>query len=147
MGFIYLLYNDEGKGYIGRTTDIKRRIYHHKSNKNTTNSKLLGTFKCEILEICENDYLYDYERYYYDMYNEMFPNMIVNKRMPLQSAKEWYKKNTDRLAELQKERNIKHPNKKREQRIKWLENNAEKMKQYQKEYYKERYRLKKSLQI
>jgi predicted GIY-YIG superfamily endonuclease len=132
MGFIYLLYNDEGKGYIGRTKNIERRIYGHKSNKNTTNSKLLGTFKCEILEICENDCLYDYERYYYDMYNEMFPNMIVNERIPLQTQKEWYENNADRLSALQKERNKKNPEKKVEQRKKWLENNAEKMKQYQK---------------
>ncbi len=76
MGYIYLLYNDEGKGYIGRTKNITQRLNGHR------NRLILDNHKCEILEEVDNDYLVDYEQYYYEMYNEMFPNMLVNKCRP-----------------------------------------------------------------
>jgi hypothetical protein len=101
MGVIYLLYNEEGKGYIGQTKNIKKRLNRH-HNKSQTRSELLGDFKCEILEECDNDYLADYEQYYYDMYNEMFPNMLVNRNRPSQTVKEWIKKNPEKIKQRQK---------------------------------------------
>tara|TARA_R110000868_G_C10511354_1_gene732139 strand:+ start:139 stop:519 length:381 start_codon:yes stop_codon:yes gene_type:complete len=116
MGYIYLLYNEEGYGYIGQTVNIKRRIKDHKSKNQNTNSKQLGKFKCEILEECDNDYLMDYEQYYYDMYNDMFPNMLVNKYRPNQTFKEYCIKNYKK-------------------RIEYRENRKEQKKIYNKQYY------------
>ena len=101
MGVIYLLYNEEGKGYIGQTKNIKKRLCRH-HNKSGTGSELLGDFKLEILEECDNDYLPDYEQYYYDMYNEMFPNTLVNRNRPSQTVKEWIKKNPENIKQRQK---------------------------------------------
>jgi hypothetical protein len=126
MGYIYLLYNDEGKGYIGRTEKtIRKRILGHNAPSNKCCSKLLGKFEYEILEEVDNDYLYDYEQYYYDMYNEMFPNMLINKSRPKQSPSEYYnvnkaiikkrqskyqKDNKDKLNEYNRNRYIKSKN-------------------------------------
>jgi hypothetical protein len=107
MSCIYLLYNEAGYGYIGKTTNIKKRLRLHEDEMNATRSKLLGEWKCEVLEKVDNDCLDDYERYYYDMYNEMFPNMLVNKYKPLRTKKEWdslnkpkyYEKNKGRILQ------------------------------------------------
>lgn len=98
MGVIYLLHNDAGYGYIGQTIDIGKRLRNHRNKRtNTTTSKLLGNWKCEILEECDNDCLVDYESYWYDFYNELFPNMLVNRDTPLQTLKELREKNKERL--------------------------------------------------
>ena len=96
MGVIYLLYNDAGYGYIGKTKHIKMRKYQHNSNSQKSTAKLLGEWKCEILEKVENADLNDYERYYYDMYNDMFPNMLVNKRVPNSSYNETQKRRQEK---------------------------------------------------
>ena len=96
MGVIYLLYNDDGYGYIGRTENLKQRLIAHKSKGEKTNSKRLGSWKCEILEECADDCLVDYERYWYDFYNELFPNMIVNNKVPNSSYIETQKRRRDK---------------------------------------------------
>lgn len=95
MGWIYLLYDEAGKGYIGQTTNINKRLSVHKSTSNDTCSKYLGEWKCERLEEVENDCLEDFERYWYDFYNEMFPGMLVNKQQPQASGKERQKKHRE----------------------------------------------------
>ncbi len=131
MGCIYLLYNEEGRGYIGQTTNIKKRLKEHKNKKEMSNSKLLGVWKCEILEEVDDDCLADYERYYYDMYNEMFPNMLVNKKIPLLTKKEssnkWKEANKEYYKEIQKD---------------WCKKNPEKIKEA-----KKRFRAKKREQL
>jgi predicted GIY-YIG superfamily endonuclease len=98
MGVIYMLYNQEGNAYIGQTIDIGKRLRNHRNKRtNTTASKLLGNWNCEILEECDDECLVDYERYWYDFYNELFPNMIVNIDTPLQTLKEWREKNKQNL--------------------------------------------------
>jgi len=122
MGVIYLLYNDEGYGYIGKTINIKKRILRHRDKPhNYTNSKKLGdTWKCEILEEIENDYLNDYEQYYYDMYNDLFDGMLVNKKRPLNTIKEYKEQNRGEIILKQKE---------------WREQNKDEIILKQKEYY------------
>ena len=93
MGFIYLLYNAAGNGYIGQTKQtMVKRIYSHKDKYNHCSSKTLGVFEWLVLEEVANEDLLDFERYYYDMYNEMFPGMLVNKLVPLTDANENQKK-------------------------------------------------------
>jgi predicted GIY-YIG superfamily endonuclease len=111
MGWIYLLYDEAGKGYIGQTRNIKQRLFGHKNKGNKTCSKYLGEWQCEILEEVEDDCLEDFERYWYDFYNELFPGMLVNKCQPLLSRKESHKK--------------------------WRENNSENISKYQKKYREE----------
>tara|TARA_R110000868_G_C10739286_1_gene752250 strand:+ start:219 stop:572 length:354 start_codon:yes stop_codon:yes gene_type:complete len=116
MGCIYLLYNEAGYGYIGQTKNIKRRLREHKKKTEHSHSKMLGEWECEVLEECENDCLLDYEKYWYDFYNELFPYMLVNKIIPLQKntpervinrAKKWYENNKERSKENQRRRRSK----------------------------------------
>jgi hypothetical protein len=102
MGVIYLLYNEEGRGYIGKAKHFKHRLEKHKAPSEMSNSKLLGEFKYEILEECENDCLDDFEGYWYKFYNELFPQMLVNGNTPNQSIKEWKEKNIIDLREKRK---------------------------------------------
>jgi hypothetical protein len=124
MGVIYLLYNDEGYGYIGQTINLYNRLRKHKHSikikSKGCRSHLLGAdFKCEILEEVPNDYLYDYEQYYYDMYYDMFKEMIVNKMRPLNTRKEYEEKNSNK-AKIRKKI--------------WREKNADYVKVKKKEY-------------
>ena len=129
MGWIYLLYDEAGKGYIGQTVDIKRRLIGHKSTSNTTCSKYLGEWQCEILEEVEDDCLEDFEKYWYDFYNELFPGMLVNYKQPLRSQKEKHKKYYEDNREKVNEKNRKY-----------VENNREKINENNR-----RYRLNKKL--
>lgn len=93
MGFIYLLYNAAGNGYIGQTKQtMEQRLTVHNADSNKCSSNTLGVFEWLVLEEVANEDLMDFERYYYDMYNEMFPGMLVNKLVPLTDAKENKKK-------------------------------------------------------
>ncbi len=84
MGFIYLLYNDAGYGYIGQTSlTMKKRIAVHNYVGNLSSSNKLGAFEWLVLEEVPNKDLADFERYYYDMYSELFPGMLVNVCVPL----------------------------------------------------------------
>jgi len=105
MGFIYLLYNATGNGYIGQTNQtMVKRIYGHKDKYNHCRSKTLGVFEWLVLEEVANEDLPDFERYYYDMYNEMFPGMLVNKLVPLTDTKE----NTKKYNKANKERKLEY---------------------------------------
>tara|TARA_R110000868_G_scaffold189519_1_gene432518 strand:- start:444 stop:899 length:456 start_codon:yes stop_codon:yes gene_type:complete len=133
MGWIYLLYDEAGKGYIGQTTDIRERLYRHKSTSNDTYSKYLSEWQCEILEEVENDCLEDFEGYWYNFYNELFPGMLVNKIQPGITAKESEKKyrenNPEKIRESKKKYNENNPEKVRESQKKYRENNREKIRE------------------
>ena len=120
MSCIYLLYNDEGYGYIGKTTNIKERLKYHKRKSNDCSSTQLGgNFKHLILEEVAKEDLCDYEQYYYDMYNDMFKGMLVNTQRPLNTikhyAKEYYKQHTDTIKEYRQQ----HAEKIKEERKKY----------------------------
>jgi len=96
---IYKLNGSNGLSYIGRTNNLKRRLYEHRNPKhNNTQSKLLnGDFEVEILEECEgldNKELSIKERYYIDN------NICVNKVIPSRDKNEYkreYLKNDENL--------------------------------------------------
>jgi len=117
----YKLYNEEkGLIYIGRTSNLKRRIYKHKNLKhNRTNSKLLEcNFKVEILEECEN--LTEYEKnqkegFYIKKFkcvNSVIPSRTRNqyqkdylkKEENLKRYRATQKKSYDKLGKLRNER-------------------------------------------
>ena len=138
---IYLLTNQDGYGYIGRTTNLKQRLRVHKSN-NKCFSKFLGAnIECIILEECDEDCLDDYERYYYDMYKEIYGDKIVNGKRPLQTEKERYKENPncyreyvkanhEKISEFQKE----YREANREKAKEYARSNREKQKEYNRKY-------------
>jgi hypothetical protein len=101
MGVIYMLYDENGYAYIGQTKKIGKRLRHH-HNDNRTYSRKLNEWKCEILEECDNDCLLDYEQYWYDFYNELFPNMLINYQRPNQSKREYILKVNPILSERRK---------------------------------------------
>ena len=83
---VYLLYNSVGFCYIGQTTDIRQRLYLHRSNfKNDgkCSSKFLGPdWDCQILEELDTEDLRDAEKFYYEFWSELCPGMLVNKCKP-----------------------------------------------------------------
>lgn len=93
MGVIYLLYNEKGQGYIGKSTKFSARLEKHHHPAEKSSSKLLGKFEWLILEKVPNNCLDDYEQYYYDLYKN---DGLVNKCRPQNTKKEWtqqYQKN------------------------------------------------------
>jgi hypothetical protein len=146
---IYLLFNEEGLGYIGKTKDLHNRLNNHKHtikyNKNCSSKKLGLKYDCLILEEVEEEDLVDYERYYYDMYYDMFGDKLVNDYKPLRTLKEYYEthkqelneknkeyrqKHKEEISEYQKEYNDKH----KEEYKEYAQQHKQEIKEYQKEY-------------
>ena len=110
IGYVYKLYNDKYT-YFGSTTqkmNVRLNSHLHKCKIYYLNNKGRFTtafyitkngrnsFKCEILE--EIDFedkkeLYKIERYYIENYE------CVNKSIPLQTRREHYLKNKDKLRD------------------------------------------------
>ncbi len=53
VGFVYILEDDNGKFYIGSTTNIKRRLSHHKSGGTWTTSRMVNP-KLVLLQKCDS---------------------------------------------------------------------------------------------
>jgi predicted GIY-YIG superfamily endonuclease len=122
MGCIYLLYDDDGNGYIGKTINIKQRLRQHKQKIDGSRSRFLNNFEClEIEAFDSEDDLDSAEQFYYDLYKDLYGDKIVNCKRPLQQRKEYYENNKERLSEEQKE---------------WREKNKEQIAEQKKEYYK-----------
>jgi len=140
---VYLLYNVEGFIYIGQTTNLHLRLHGHRSNYKANGlcaSKLLGRdWDVEILEECED--LADAERFYYDFYYEICPEMIVNRNKPGRTAPEYYQDNRERVNRIAKEYfSLHHKEEAYRQRHnksqkKYAEKNREKLKAYHKQYH------------
>ena len=93
---IYLLYNDKGFGYIGKTTHLHTRLKLHRHKNNECGSKKLGEFKFIVLESnIESDYLSAYEQYWYDIYNEMYSGKLVNLIRPNGESMDYYERRND----------------------------------------------------
>ena len=149
---IYLLTNQDGYGYIGKTKNLKNRLYDHNGKANPTKSKLLGEHKeCIILEECDEDCLDDFELYYFDMYKEMYGDKIVNRIRPKQTWDEWYKKNRETVINNTKEYNRANIENIKEYQKQYREANRKKAIEYQKanrenkREYDKRYRQQKRL--
>ena len=92
MGCIYLLYDDEGKCYVGKSCDLQKRLIQHKYKYNRTRSRYLNEdFKCDVIVECDDeDELAKLEQTYFDYYKDLFGEKCVNCIRPLQSRKEHY---------------------------------------------------------
>ena len=136
---IYKVICETGLIYIGSTTQpLKERLRKHKSGvcrcKDFINPKieLIENYECE-----SRKELLTKERYYIESIE------CVNTQIPLQSRKEYYTKNKDKLKKLQKERYennkevILEKNKEYSKRLdrrqyykEWRKKNVEKCKEY-----------------
>lgn len=124
MGCIYLLYDDEGRCYVGKTNNIENRFKIHKCKSNLTRSRFLNEdFKCEVIVECDDeDELAKLEQTYFDYYKDSYGDKCVNSKRPLQTKKEYcekyYEKNKERCKEYDKQ---------------WREKNKEVIAEYKKQ--------------
>ena len=104
MGCIYLLYDDNGNGYIGKTKNVKERLRQHKQKLDKCRSRFLNNFECLVIEEFDDEKDLDYaEQFYYDLYKDLYGDKIVNRCRPLQTEKEYYKKYLEKNKEQKKE--------------------------------------------
>lgn len=139
MGCIYLLYDDTGNGYIGKTTNLKKRLNYHKHKLNLCRSRFLNNFQYLVIEeFDDEDALDSAEQFYYDLYKDLYGDKIINKCRPLQQHKEYCEKNKERIAQYQKEYNEeyneRHKERLAEQKKEYRETHKERLLEKQKEW-------------
>jgi hypothetical protein len=153
-GKIYKLYGIKEDGsilnYYGSTTVNLRvrlagHIQDHKRNKNNSSKQIIETNNYEIMLLenypCNNkEELHSREQYY------ILNNECVNKIIPLQTYKEYYEKNKDKIKiyykenidkikEIKKEYNEKNKDKINENKKEYYEKNKDKINEKTKEYH------------
>lgn len=105
MGCIYLLYDDKGNGYIGKTKNIKQRIRTHKHKTNRGRSRYLDNFEYLVIEeFDDEDDLDNAEQFYYDLYKDLYGDKLVNGERPLQTRIEYRRANRKHLCNTEKQR-------------------------------------------
>ena len=146
---VYLLYNVDGFIYIGKTKNLTHRLNGHRSNYKANGdcaSKKLGPdWDCEILEECDEKDLSSGERFYYEFYLDICPEMIVNRYHPGRSQEEWIDENrayiNDRVRKYfdlhHKEENYRQ--KHNDSQRKYAETNRDKIRDYQRIYRRQHY--------
>ena len=135
MGCIYLLYDDDGNGYIGKTKRLKRRLREHKQKQNSSRSRFLNNFECLVIEEFDDEEdLDDAEQFYYDLYKDLYGDKIVNGCRPLQQKKEYRETHKERIKEKQKEYRETHKERIAEEQKEYREKNKERLAEGQKEY-------------
>ncbi len=141
MGCIYLLYDDNGRCYVGKTVDIHNRLNLHKSKYNNTRSRYLNKdYKCDVIVECDDeDELAKLEQSYFDYYKDLCGDKCVNYLRPLQTRKEqrkvYYEKNKEAIAEQNKKWRETHREKTLEYKKQYYEKNKEQHNKVSKEYY------------
>jgi len=110
MGCIYLLYDDEGKCYVGKTVDIHYRLNQHKSKSNDTRSRYLNKdYKCDVIVECDDeDELAKLEQTYFDYYKDLYGDKCVNYRRPLQTQKEYRETHKEEMKEYRENNKEQH---------------------------------------
>jgi len=109
---IYMIKSpNHDKVYIGSTTyPLRKRLQSHfkdlRRNKYCSAQDILnaGDYEISLVEevICDNSTeLKQRERFYIESLN------TVNKNIPLQTKREWYQKNKDKIDKQRKERELK----------------------------------------
>ncbi len=132
------------KIYIGSTTQpLYKRFGEHKKDRNKKNTcksnVLLNNYDdCKIVLIenieCNNkEELIKRERYYIDLYKDI----IINKYIPLQTDKEYYENNKEKINEQTKKYYETNKEKRKEQMKKYREENKEKIKEHKKKYFQD----------
>jgi predicted GIY-YIG superfamily endonuclease len=104
---VYLLEDCNGLGYIGSTRYLKRRLAQHNNNTyNYCKSNLLAKpFNHLVLEKFDNeDSMLVGEQFYIKLYKSLYGDKLLNKAIPLQTDKEYYYKNREKLLERGRER-------------------------------------------
>lgn len=95
---VYVLYDDIHY-YVGKTMNLNNRLINHKSNNNTSMSKLLkNDFKYLIIKNSPDiNYLNKLEQETYDLYRKLHGDLLVNKKRPLNNGKDYYNQNKSRI--------------------------------------------------
>jgi len=118
MATIYKIWSEKGeKVYIGSTTQpLHRRMITHTSSKRCMSNRLFKEYgidscKIEAIEEVKVDECCQRERYWIEFYKEK----AVNCKIPGRTKKEWEDQNVHRRKEMN---------------TKWLNDNAEYIKEY-----------------
>tara|TARA_R110000868_G_scaffold305462_3_gene566482 strand:+ start:1136 stop:1711 length:576 start_codon:yes stop_codon:yes gene_type:complete len=126
IGVVYLLTSIEtGKGYVGSTINLTKRLSKHRSEKsNSCRSKLLGPFEHIILEEFIDDNITDKDEFLLKLewverkWQDLYLGNIVNEQRSQVTSEERIEK-------------------KRECCTKWREEHSEQIKEYGAKYYAE----------
>lgn len=101
-GYIYkLICSETGDCYFGSTFNPIKRYSSHLSNNNTCTSKCLKNpimYILEIKDFISKSHLEYIERDY------ILNNNCINKNVPKQTAKEWYKRKIEKNPNYHKEK-------------------------------------------
>jgi len=154
MTYIYKL-KINGKSYVGSTKNIRKRIIHHSSTYENTNSKSynLNLYKfirenggwknveVNVLQECNEDVRYIVENFYIKHFNcELnMVDAIRDKKKYKEYVDNWYQENKDRLKNVRHDWYINNKEKLKESRKKYREENRERQKKYREEN-KEKYK-------
>ena len=118
---VYLLEDCNGFGYIGSTCNLKQRLRQHKRNNDCMSKILTQPYSHLVLEEIEDeDNLEFAEQFYIKLYKSLYGDKLLNKVIPLRTEKEWYIENTEKI---------------KANKIKYRNENREKIKQKKKEWY------------
>jgi hypothetical protein len=129
--------------YVGSTTNFTRRKNQHKTSCNNSNN--YNVYKC----IRENGGFYNWDMIEVEKYSAVDKHDLhkrerywieqlkptLNKQLPTQTPKEYYEKNTDKIAQNKKEYREQNWDKIAQNKKEYQEQNADTIAQYQKEYY------------
>ena len=96
MGIYIIINKINNDCYVGKSVDIKRRWYQHKTRYNKVGDKSynlylyrafrkygIENFEFKILEYCSKDELIDREQYYYDMYKPKYCMVQPHQDYPM----------------------------------------------------------------
>ena len=148
---VYILEDCNGNGYIGSTTNLKKRLISHKYHKsNNCKSKLLAQpFNHLVLEEYEDeDNMLVGEQFYIKLYKSLYGDKLLNKAIPLRTDKEYtidnqdkirekYIKNRDKIIERVKKYYVENKEEIKEYGINYYYENIDKIKENTKKYYYE----------
>jgi predicted GIY-YIG superfamily endonuclease len=128
---VYLLEDCNGFGYIGSTCNLKQRLRQHKRNNDCMSKILTQPYSHLVLEEIEDkDNLEFAERFYIKLYKSLWGDKLLNKIIPLQTKKEYYNENRERIKQYKKEYLNENREKIKQQKKEWYIDNKEKIKEH-----------------
>jgi hypothetical protein len=136
MGYyVYLLYDDKGNGYIGKTNDIIQRIRGHRCKKtNKSRSRYFDNFECLVIEeFDDEDSMVVGEDFYIRLYMDLYGDKLLNYQIPLQTQKERAKKYKEQHNKNHKKYAENNKSKVLESSKIYYKNNKDKVKEHQRE--------------
>ena len=115
---IYLLENEIGQKYVGKTTTtLKQRYASHMCSSNETSSKLMKPKpnKITLLEECDDDKSFEREKYWINYYDTI--NIMKLNKDKKEYDKEWNEKNKEWYADYHQKNKQKRYEQQKERRI------------------------------